>query len=154
MSRTCLSGQVVGLLCGRLLRHLLQLGFWGFCLKTFAAHKHRCLGVPSWLPEAHPRTSHRRLRLEPRHFYFLSNYSVDKNIFCRNFWSTIFLILAQAQSDRRVSAGIRVRAFTARPFLGLVARHPSLNHDLAWHTRPPCVKWCACAGASFHKNVF
>ena len=67
---------------GSLLRHLPQFGFWGFCLKTFAAHKHRCLGVPSRLPEAHSRTSHRRLRLEPRHFTF-----------GRNFWSTqIFFV--------------------------------------------------------------
>ena len=67
---------------GSLLRHLPQFGFWGFCLKTFAAHKHRCLGVPSRLPEAHPRTSRRRLRLEPRHFTF-----------GRNFWSTqIFFV--------------------------------------------------------------
>ena len=95
-----------------------------------------------------------------------SGWSPGISTFCRMFWSTNFF-LSQLLVDKinfidpclspirpASLCGYSCQGLYGPPFLGPSGtEHPSLNHVLAWHTRPPCVKWCACAGASFHKNA-
>ena len=80
-----------------------------------------------------------------RQKYFLSKLLVDKIHFLDPYLSPI----------RPASlCGYSCQGLYGPPFLGPCGTElPSLIHDLAWHTRPPCVKWCECAGASFHKNA-